>query len=123
MAAFSRRHPRYYEYFHSRNAYDEKGNRKAQTNNVFSFADDDRWTNWWRIISNARTMEEVISNAFKIQEIVAEEDLFIPGYTNEFSRVATWRWMRWPDVPETHFAPPLWPTFLWRATAIGSTLR
>lgn len=98
--------PSYYEYFHSRNAFDEKGNRKAQTNNVFSYADDrmDRLTENYR---NARTMEEVISNAHQIQEIVAEEDLFIPGYTNEFSRVANWRWVRWPDVPETHFAPPL----------------
>ncbi|MGJ8724376.1 MAG: ABC transporter substrate-binding protein [Roseibacillus sp.] len=98
--------PAYYEYFHSRNAFDEKGNRKAQTNNVFSFADD-RMDQLVENYSNARTMEEVISNAHEIQEIVAEEDLFIPGYTNEFSRVATWRWVRWPDVPETRFAPPL----------------
>ena len=98
--------PSYYEYFHSRNAYDEQGNRKKQTNNVFSYADD-RMDQLVENYRNARTMEEVISNAFQIQEIVAEEDLFIPGYTNEFSRVATWRWVRWPDVPETHFSPPL----------------
>ncbi|MDQ8189877.1 ABC transporter substrate-binding protein [Roseibacillus persicicus] len=98
--------PAYYEYFHSRNAYDEKGNRKAQTNNVFSYADDrmDVLTDNYR---NARTMEELIENAHEIQAIVAEEDLFIPGYTNEFSRVATWRWVRWPDTEETRFAPPL----------------
>ena len=98
--------PKYYEYFNSRNAYDEKGNRKTQTNNVFSYADDkmDKLTDAYR---NARTMEELIGLAHQIQTIVAEQDLFVPGYTNEFSRVATWRWVRWPDVPETHFAPPL----------------
>lgn len=98
--------PAYYEYFHSRNAYDEKGNRKAQTNNVFSYADDkmDQLTDAYR---NARTMEELTEVAHQIQAIVAEEDLFVPGYTNEFSRVATWRWVRWPDTEETRFAPPL----------------
>ena len=98
--------PSYYEYFNSRNAYDEKGNRKTQTNNVFSYANPrmDTLTENYR---NARTMEELIQSAHEIQEIVADEDLFVPGYTNEFSRVATWRWVRWPDVPETRFAPPL----------------
>ena len=98
--------PTYYEYFHSRNAYDEKGNRKGQTNNVFSYADDamDKLVENYR---NARTMEEVIKNAHQIQEKIAEEDIFIPGYTNDFLRVANWRWLRWPDVPETRFAPPL----------------
>ena len=98
--------PAYYEYFHSRNAYDEKGNRKAQTNNVFTYADPkmDKLTENSR---NARTMEELIKTAHEIQAIVAEEDLFIPGFANEFSRVANWRWLRWPDVEETHFAPPL----------------
>lgn len=99
-------YPRYYEYFHSRNAYDEKGNRKAQTNNVFSYADDtmDKLTEAYR---SARTLEELEASARVIQELVAEEDLFIPGYTNEFTRVANWRWVRWPDVPETRFSPPL----------------
>lgn len=103
---FTPPYPAYYEYFHSRNAYDEKGNRKAQTNNVFSYAEErmDQLTEAYR---SARTVEELTEAALEIQEIVAEEDLFIPGYTNEFSRVATWRWVRWPDVPETRFAPPL----------------
>ena len=98
--------PAYYEYFHSRNAYDEKGNRKRQTNNVFSYADDkmDTLVENYR---NARTFEELVKNAHKIQAIIAEEDLFVPGYTNEFARVANWRWVRWPDTPDTHFAPPL----------------
>ncbi|MDP0489666.1 MAG: extracellular solute-binding protein [Verrucomicrobiota bacterium JB023] len=98
--------PAFYEYFHSRNAFDEQGNRKAQTNNVFSYASDrmDTLTEGTR---NARTREEFIRAAHEIQEIVAEEDLFIPGYMIDFSRVATWRWVRWPMNENTHFAPPL----------------
>lgn len=98
--------PAYYEYFHSRNAFDEKGNRKAQTNNVFSYADErmDFLTSNFR---NARTPDEQYQFAQEIQAIVAEEDLFIPGFTNEFSRVAYWRWLKWPDVEQTRFAPPL----------------
>ena len=98
--------PSFYEYFHSRNAFDEKGNRKANTNNVFSYADErmDQLTENYR---NAKTIEELVRNGHEIQKIVAEEDLFIPGFTNEFLRVANWRWVRWPDVPETRFSPPL----------------
>ncbi len=98
--------PAYYEFLHSRNAYDEKGNPKGQTNNVFMYADSemDRLSESYR---NARTSEEVIESAHRIQEIVAEEDLFVPGFVSEFLRVANWRWVRWPDVPETRFAPPL----------------
>lgn len=98
--------PAYYEYFHSRNAFDEKGNRKTQTNNVFSYANDrmDFLTSNYR---NARNPEEQFKFAQEIQEIVAEEDLFVPGFTNEFSRVAYWRWLKWPDVEQTRFAPPL----------------
>ena len=33
-------YPRYYEYYHSNNAFDDKGNLKHNTNNVFSFSDD-----------------------------------------------------------------------------------
>jgi len=103
---FTPPYPKYYQFFHSRNAYDEKGNRKAQTNNIFSYADD-KMDELTEANQNARTLEEFAESAMEIQEIIAEKDLFIPGFTNEFSRVGTWRWVRWPDTPETRFAPPL----------------
>ena len=99
-------YPRFYEFLHSRNAYDEKGNRKTDTNNIFSYANDemDSLTESYR---NASNLEELKEYGYRIQEIMAEEDLLVPGYMNEFSRVANWRWVRWPDVEETRFAPPL----------------
>jgi len=97
--------PAYYEYFHSRNAFDDKGNLKEQTNNVFSYGESemDQLTENYR---NARTYEELVTYAHRIQEIVAEKDLFIPGYTIPFSRIATWRWIQWADSETTQVAPP-----------------
>ena len=97
-------YPRFYEYFHSRNAYDDKGNLKQQTNNVFSFADKemDRLTEAYR---NARTWDEKRELGLQIQRIIHDEGLFIPGFSREFERIACWRWMRWPDSEETRFCP------------------
>ncbi|NNC89918.1 MAG: hypothetical protein HKN82_15780, partial [Akkermansiaceae bacterium] len=102
--SFQPPYPRLYEYFHSRNAYDDKGNLKQQTNNVFSFADKemDRLTEAYR---NARSWDEKRELGLRIQEIIHEEAVFIPGFTREFERIACWRWMRWPDSEETRFAP------------------
>lgn len=96
--------PRFYEYFHSRNAYDEKGNLKHQTNNVFSYKNDemDKLTVAYR---NAETREEKKDLGIKIQKIIHDEGVFIPGYSREFERIACWRWMRWPDSEETRFCP------------------
>ncbi len=97
--------PAYYEYFHSRNAYDDKGTLKEQTNNVFSYAEPemDRLTENYR---NARNYGELVENGHRIQEIVAEKDLFIPGYTIPFTRFASWRWVQWADSETTQVAPP-----------------
>ena len=50
-------YPRYYEYFHSSNAFDDKGNLKHNTNNVFSFADE-RMDQLAVAFRNARTEDE-----------------------------------------------------------------
>ena len=96
--------PRFYEYFHSRNAYDDKGNLKQQTNNVFSYANKemDRLTESYR---SARTWDEKRELGMEIQTIIDDEAVFIPGWSRGFERVACWRWMRWPDSVETRFCP------------------
>ncbi len=98
-------YPRYYEYFHSSNAYDEKGNLKQDTNNVFSFADD-RMDSLVTAYRKAQTDEEKIKYAHEMQVIVHDSGVFIPGYMTEFGRVGVWRWVRWPDSEFTEFAPP-----------------
>ncbi len=98
--------PRYFEYFHSSNAYDEQGNLKQNTNNVFSFKDarmDELAGNY----RNAKTEEELIESAHEMQQIIHDSAVFVPGYATEFARIACWRWVRWPDSEFTELSPPL----------------
>ena len=99
-------YPRYYEYFHSSNAYDDKGNLKQNTNNVFSFSDP-RMDQLSLAYRNARNEEELITLAHEMQQIIHDSGVYIPGYMTEFVRIATWRWVRWPDSEYTELAPPL----------------
>lgn len=98
--------PDYYQYLHSSNARDERGNLKPQTNNIFSWAREDT-----DILSekarNARTEKEMADATIKLQHIMHDEAIFNPGYTVDFVRVASWRWLRWPDCEETRFCPPV----------------
>lgn len=98
--------PDYYQYLHSSNARDKRGNLKPQTNNIFSWAreDTDMLSDKAR---NSRTAEELADATFKLQRIVHDEAIFNPGYTVDFVRVASWRWLRWPDCEETRFCPPV----------------
>jgi len=98
-------YPRYYEYFHSSNAYDDKGNLKHNTNNVFSFSDE-RMDQLAVAFRNARTEDELEKYAHEMQQIIHDSGVYIPGYMTEFSRVGCWRWVRWPDSEFTEFCPP-----------------
>ena len=99
-------YPRYYEYFHSGNAYDDKGNLKQNTNNVFSFRDE-RMDQLAVAYRNARTEEELEESAHEMQQIIHDSGVYIPGYMTEFSRIGCWRWLRWPDCEFTEFSPPM----------------
>jgi microcin C transport system substrate-binding protein len=98
-------YPRYFEYFHSNNAYDEQGQLKHNTNNVFSFKDDrmDQLASAYR---NARSEDELEEYAHEMQQIIHDSGVYVPGYMMEFVRVGCWRWVRWPDCESTEFCPP-----------------
>ena len=98
--------PDYYQYIHSSNARDERGNIKQQTNNIFSWGreDTDVLTEGAR---NARTEEEMREYCLKLQHIVHDEAIFVPAYNVDFLRVGSWRWVKWPDSEETRFCPPV----------------
>jgi microcin C transport system substrate-binding protein len=34
-----------------------------------------------------------------------DEAIFAPGYSTPFQRIASWRWVRWPDSETTPFSP------------------
>ena len=99
-------YPRFYEYFHSNNAYDDKGNLKPNTNNVFSFRDE-RMDQLAVAYRNATSEDELESTAHEMQQIIHDSGVYVPGYMTEFSRVGCWRWLRWPNSEFTEFAPPM----------------
>jgi microcin C transport system substrate-binding protein len=98
--------PDFYQFMHSSNARDERGNLKPQTNNLWVWGRDDTDLLSEKV-RNARTEEELRDAAVKLQHIIHDEAIFVPGYTVNFVRVGSWRWVRWPDCKETRFCPPV----------------
>jgi microcin C transport system substrate-binding protein len=98
--------PDFHQFFHSTNALDEKGNPKPQTNNlnVWARADTDRLSEQ---IRTARTEDELARAAWRMQRIIHDEAIFIPGFSVDFVRVGSWRWVRWPNSEFTRFSPPV----------------
>jgi microcin C transport system substrate-binding protein len=98
--------PDFHQYLHSTNAYDEKGNLKPQTNNTFVWTrpDTDALSEQVR---NARTEEELKNAAWKLQHIMHDEAIFVPGFSVDFVRIGSWRWVRWPDCETTRYSPPV----------------
>lgn len=97
--------PDFHQFLHSTNARDEKGNLKPQTNNTFVWARPDTDALSEKVRS-ARSIEEMRDACWKLQNIMHEEAIFVPGFSMDFVRVGSWRWVRWPDCENTHFSPP-----------------
>jgi microcin C transport system substrate-binding protein len=98
--------PDFHQFMHSMNAYDEKGRPKPQTNNTFVWAraDTDALCDQVR---TGRTAEELKDAAWKLQNIIHDEAIFVPGFSVDFVRLGSWRWVRWPDCETTRFSPPV----------------
>lgn len=100
-------YPRYWETYHSSNAYDvpflpdgvtpnPQRKLKVQTNNLQSIADPklDALINQYRRSDDAEEMRRL---AFTMEEILYEDASFCPGFVRPFFRSAVWRWVRYPD--------------------------
>jgi microcin C transport system substrate-binding protein len=99
-------YPRYWETYHSVNAWDEPWladgspnpdrKPKAQTNNLQSIAirELDELIERYRASEDA---EEMRTLAFRMEELLREDASFVPGFTLPFYRVGAWRWLRWPE--------------------------
>ncbi|MDP3850299.1 MAG: ABC transporter substrate-binding protein [Luteolibacter sp.] len=98
--------PDFHQFLHSTNAYDEKGSPKPQTNNTFVWSrpDTDALCDQVR---TGRTSEEIKDAAWKLQHIIHDEAIFVPGFSVDFVRIGSWRWVRWPDCDTTRFSPPV----------------
>lgn len=98
--------PRYWETYHSVNAYDVpwladgsvNPNRrlKTQTNNLMSIAlpDLDQRIEAYRASDDVAEMQRL---AFEMEEILHDDGSFVPAFVIPFFRTAYWAWVRWPD--------------------------
>jgi microcin C transport system substrate-binding protein len=98
--------PDFYQFLHSSNARDARGNLKTQTNNIFTWAREDTDLLCEKS-RNARTEEELRDASFKLQHIIHDEAIFVPSYNVDFVRIGSWRWLRWPDSEQTKFCVPV----------------
>jgi len=99
-------YPRFWETYHSVNAYDRPFNMdgtinqdrkaKTQTNNLQVIAN--REIDWrieaYRASEDAGEMKKL---AFEMEELLHEDASFVPGYVRPFYRIGYWRWIRYPE--------------------------
>ena len=94
-------YPRFWEGYHSVNAYNPDGSIKEQTNNITSTADAelDAMIDEYDRLEN---VDDMIALAHKMEEFLYDEASFVPGYKMPFYRLGYWGWMQFPegfDVP------------------------
>lgn len=106
FARFLEGYPRFWDHYHSDNAYDkpflEDGSvnpdrkLKTQTNNLESMAvpEMDVLIDAYRASSDR---DEMIALAHQMQELHHEYGSFVPGFYKPAQRAASWRWVRYPD--------------------------
>ncbi|EED35862.1 ABC-type oligopeptide transport system, periplasmic component [Luminiphilus syltensis NOR5-1B] len=99
-------YPRFWDFYHSDNAYDdaflEDGSInpermiKPQTNNLEVFADPemDSMIDAYRASSDR---EEMVELSHRMLERHYDYGSFVPGFYKPAARLATWRWVRFPD--------------------------
>ena len=99
-------YPRYWETYHSVNAFDEPflpdgspnpdRSLKTQTNNLVSMAnlEMDEKIEAYRASESA---DEMIRLAYEMEEILYENASFVPGFVMPFYRWAAWRWLQYPE--------------------------
>ena len=93
------RKPQYWGQFHSENAH------KLQTNN-FTNTDDAKIDSMIDAYRSAMNIEERIKLAHALQQRIHDLGAWIPRLDTPYSRIAYWRWVKFPDVPGTRIGGP-----------------
>ncbi|MCB1092325.1 MAG: ABC transporter substrate-binding protein, partial [Verrucomicrobiae bacterium] len=96
FGVFAELFPRYWESWHSENAFDKEGKPKPQTNNLTATAIpelDDLITAY----DKSEDLPEMVKMAHRMEEIIHDDAAFVPGFVMPFYRVAAWRWVHYPE--------------------------
>jgi microcin C transport system substrate-binding protein len=89
--------PDHFQAWHSKDARMEDGKTpKPNTNNLTSFADP-RMDKFCEAERAATTIEQMREASWGADQIIHEEAAWIPGYDQNYWRVAYWRWVKWPE--------------------------
>ncbi|MDQ8182302.1 extracellular solute-binding protein [Pelagicoccus sp. SDUM812005] len=89
-------YPRYWETFHSLNAYNPDGSIKVQTNNLNSMAvpELDAMIEKYR---NSSDTGEMIKLAHQMEQLIHDEAVFVPAFYIPFYRAGYWSWREYPE--------------------------
>ena len=103
-------YPRFWEPYHSDNAYEEQGygkynedgtlkdglKPKPQTNNSTNTAvkEIDETIEKYR---KSESLEEITQLSHKLMELLHEEAAFVPGWYKPWYRIGHWRWIKFPE--------------------------
>lgn len=96
FGVFPELYPRYWESWHSVNAFDENKKPKTQTNNLTATAipELDKLIDAYDKSDDAAAM---VKMAHQMEEMIHEDAAFVPGFVQPFYRTATWRWVHYPE--------------------------
>ena len=89
-------YPRYWDFWHSFNAYKEDGSVKPETNN-FTVTADPEWDELIDRYEQSTDLEEIKSIAIELEEKIYEDASFVPGWVRPYLQAAFWRWIQWPE--------------------------
>lgn len=89
--------PDHHQGWHSENGRMPDGKTpRPNTNNLTSFADP-RMDRFCEAERAATTIEQMREAAWGADQIIHDEAPWIPGYDQNYWRVAYWRWVKWPE--------------------------
>jgi len=90
-------YPRYFQNFHSSNAYDEGSETpKPNTNNI-TVSVDPRFDEYSVAIRRATTEEAIRENSWAIEHVIHEEAPWVPLFHRNYYRFGYWRWLKFPE--------------------------
>lgn len=89
-------YPRYWDFWHSFNAYKEDGSVKPETNNFTVTA----YPEWDKLIDRyekSTDLAEIKAIAHELEQKIHDDSAFIPGWVRPYFQCAYWRWVQWPE--------------------------
>jgi microcin C transport system substrate-binding protein len=89
-------YPRFWEDWHSVNAYKKDGSIQTDTNN-FTMMNDKELDGWIDRYDKSEDKAEMKELAWKIERRVHDSANFIPAFQSPWYRLGSWRWVKHPD--------------------------